>query len=420
MTGTEGHGDALEDLSADIARVGEIFEGTTRYLRRTFVRGPVHGGWRQFLQEDGPPSPTGTACAIGALVAMGVSPSDPQLVIARDLLFSTVCADGGWSKPRLADQFSLTMVTCLSLLALSRMGVSSEHPVLLGALDWVVAAQNSDGGWGNTHRDGQSDTTATSYAMRALTLDDDARLRFGSVVEAGAGWMDRQTEDGAWGIRSGTAPTVAHTSHGVAALIAAGRPTESLRASREWLLARAGGDPPAAWLEHYYGTPGNGSVRAGGPDADEGAAAAGHWVRMRWTHLPAERTLIALLLLVADPSIDAVRRMARDTLARHHANSYWRVASMPDTAPSWAVLEAVDALARYRRRLRETGQLSWLKRINADLVTEIAELRVDNSALLATVQKLDERLSALESAGSREPGSTPAQRQAPAPVEEPR
>ncbi|MFT9821181.1 prenyltransferase/squalene oxidase repeat-containing protein, partial [Lysinibacillus sp. NPDC056185] len=340
MSRTDGYDNAFGDPSADIARVGEIFEGTTLYLRRTFARGPVHSGWRQFLQEDGPPSAAGTACAIGSLVAMGVSPGDPQLVAARDFLFSAVCADGGWSKPRLADHFSLTMVTCLSLLALARMGVSSEHAVLLGGLDWVVAAQNADGGWGNTSRDGQSDTTATSYAIRALTVDDDARLRFGSVVEAGAGWVQRQgDDDGAWGIRGGTVPTIAHTSHGVAALIAAGRPLESLHASRTWLLARARTEAPAAWLEHYSGSPRGGIARADGPDEDTQRplnAVVMRSERLRWTHLPAERALIALLSLGVDPSDEAVRRVARDTVGRHQDNAYWRVDSMPNTAPSWA------------------------------------------------------------------------------------
>lgn len=411
MPGTERHDSASDDLSAQIAQVGGIFEGTDRYLRRTFAQGSVHNGWRQFLQETGPPSAAGTACAISSLVAMGVGPRDPQLVAARDFLFSAVCPDGGWSKPRLAEHFSLTMVTCLSLLALAAMGISSEHKVLLSGLDWVVAAQNTDGGWGNTSRDGQSDTTSTSYAIRALTVDADARLRFGSVVEAGADWIDQQRDDGAWGARAGTAPTVAHTSHGTAALIAAGRPLDSLHASRTWLLARVSAEPLAAWLEHYYGSPRDRTTSA--DHLSEGTQPSVNAIvmrseRLRWTHLPAERTLIALLSLGVDPSHEAVGRVAQDIVGRHHDNAYWRLDSMPGTAPSWAVMEAVDALARYRRRLEEVGELFSLKKTNAQLVTEIAELRVGNTALLAAVEKLNARLSVLESAGDG-PGVPAAQ-----------
>jgi hypothetical protein len=280
--------------------------------------------------------------------------------------------------------------------------------VVLGGLDWLVAAQNEDGGWGNAARDGHSDTTATSYAVRSLTIDVDARLRFGAAVAAGAAWVERQRdEQGAWGIRRGAVPTVAHTSHGAIALTAAGRPLESLHASRAWLLEQAGTGPLAAWMEHYSDFPRGSATRTGEPGGAQPGAegVAMRSERLRWTHLPAERALIALLALGVDPTEEAVLRVARDTMGRHHEGSYWRVDSMPDAAPSWAVLEGVDALARYRRRLEEVGHISSLRKANADLVAEIAELRLGNSSLLSAVEQLSARLAALESARPEQPAN---------------
>src|SRR5580700_10493811 len=114
-TRVQGNGMSSEIETFDIAlaRVNDGVQLVTAdlqeacgYIRSRFIE-TAHGcGWPQFLQEDGVPSSTGTACITSSLVRLGVSRRDPQLTAAADFLRADRREDGGWSKPEFSDHLS--------------------------------------------------------------------------------------------------------------------------------------------------------------------------------------------------------------------------------------------------------------------------------------------------------------------------
>ena len=95
----------------------------------------------------------GTGAAVPALVAAGMSPSDPRLRRAAAWLESVQNEDGGWGEdPRSYDDpawigrgESTASQTAWALLALHALGERTE--AVERGLAWLVATQREDGGW---------------------------------------------------------------------------------------------------------------------------------------------------------------------------------------------------------------------------------------------------------------------------------
>lgn len=359
---------ALLRIDQDIAQVSADLQEAHHYIYSRFVQRPEASGWPQFLDESGPPTATGTACVASSLIRMGVKRQDVHLIEATDLLCSEQCADGGWSKPGFADHLSLTLVTCLSLHALAALGLFSGHPVVDEGLMWLSRAQNDDGGWGCLASDDLSDVTATAYALRALDMSHASASPLRQVRERGADWLVRQqNDDGGWGIRHGERSTAAHTAHAVEGMQAAHMPwacAAALDEAKEWLLTTLPQAPLVPWIEHYQ-LPA--SIASGLPRRL-------HSARLRWTHLPAERSLIALLGLGVDVHHPTVRRLVDDLAQRHEKELCWQVPGVPAVSASWAVLEAVNALSRYLDAVEASRWRTVCQVLTVSVVPRIAEL----------------------------------------------
>ena len=143
---------ALQRVNSGVELVTADLQDAYKYIRSRFIATTHGGGWPQFLQGDGPPSSTGTACITTSLVRLGISRRDPQLIAAADFLRADQREDGGWSKPEFGEHLSLTLISCLSLHALAAVGITSGDPVADHGLRWVENAQNPDGGWGQIAR----------------------------------------------------------------------------------------------------------------------------------------------------------------------------------------------------------------------------------------------------------------------------
>lgn len=186
--------------------------------------------------------------------------------------------------------------------------------------------------------------------------------------ERGADWLVRQqNDDGGWGIRHGERSTAAHTAHAVEGMQAAHMPwacAGALDDAREWLLTTLPQAPLVPWIEHYQ-LPA--SIAAGLPRRL-------HSARLRWTHLPAERSLIALLGLGVDVHHPTVRRLVDDLAQRHEKELCWQVPGVPAVSASWAVLEAVNALSRYLEAVEATRWRTVCQVLTANVIPRIAEL----------------------------------------------
>lgn len=373
-------------------RITDTLAKTVRYAQHRFVPDGSTGGWRQFLNEDGAPSITGTACVITSLVRVGISPVDPQVRAGTELIRGSARADGGWSKPELDDHASLTLVSCLALNALQALGYGTPDPATAAGLIWLVEAQNTDGGWGGIRQDGVSNVTATAYALRALAGQQRAFPRAAAATERGVSWLLRQRQGlGGWGQRSGQPPTLPHTSHAVEGLIAAGHGRHDLAGTYAWMcdeLERASNHP---WVEHYN-FPGD-AARSLPPQLRSS--------RLSWTHLPTERTLIALLRLGADPTADSLSAMVGRILDRHTDDGYWQVPTVPGTAPAWAVLEAVEALVLYLGRVENAQEALELRTATEVLERRIVVLEQRETTLTDELTTITDRLDQLAAAQAR-------------------
>jgi squalene-hopene/tetraprenyl-beta-curcumene cyclase len=93
------------------------------------------------------------------------------------------------------------LATTVALAALHSAGVLPGKPSMTGAAGWLLAQQNSDGGWHLGDVDGPglpggSDPVGTAHALAALlTVGGET----GAGVDAAVGWLvHAQLPDGSW------------------------------------------------------------------------------------------------------------------------------------------------------------------------------------------------------------------------------
>lgn len=343
-------------------QVSASISGALVYMRMKFKHGSIagdkidSGGWSQFLQEQTkPPTVTGTACIISSMVAAGESKNSEIITLGKRLIIDHVRDDGGWSKPSLDRYFSLTLITCLALRALLDANQPSSSAPIQRGTEWLLDAQNSDGGWGNLSRDNMSDITSTAYAMRVLTRTVNIHPSIEIAMNRGHKWIiDAQNPDHSWGRRPGETGTLPHTSHAVEALLACGVNPSSMLPVREWLTANIGNS--SQFLEHYIVEVPDGTTE-----------------RLTWTHLSDERALIALLKLGAGITAPEVDKTVRRILARQVDGTYWSIDTVPFSAPSWAIVEAMLSLRLYLNCLERQGYIIVLSRTVSDLKRVVRE-----------------------------------------------
>lgn len=331
------------------------------------------GGWSQFLQEaDEPPSVTGTACILTAMIQAGDPKPSELIILGKQYIVINMRDDGGWSKPSLNHLYSTTLITCLATRALIETGQALSSGPIEKGVNWLLIAQNRDGGWGNLARDNQSNVTCTSYALRLLTRVLGVYPGVESAVTQSQEWLiTMRNPDGSWGMQKNESGTSAHTSHAVEALLDCGADKSILFSSRKWLLANIHNN--AQFSEHYL------------VPLERGKRVT---ERLTWTHLSEERALIALLKLNVSVSTPEVQAIILRILARQVNGTYWRIDNVPGSAPSWAILEAVSSLRLYLDNLRQEGLMAEMSSTIAQLTTEINEQRVQ-------ITNLEERLSRL-------------------------
>jgi squalene-hopene/tetraprenyl-beta-curcumene cyclase len=222
------------------------------WLLRQQVVAPItgprpRGGQRPFgwsFCPDGCPRPADTACVLIALDGLDLPTVSGRLAAdAARWLAATQRKDGSWAGSApvtgycvralasqrvqqapvaravrrgviwlLQAQLSLgawpgrggradLLATTAALAALRAAGVLPSKPSMTGALGWLLAQQNADGGWHLGDVDGPgppggSDAVGTAHALAAL-LAADGHAAVG--VDAAAGWLIRaQLPDGSW------------------------------------------------------------------------------------------------------------------------------------------------------------------------------------------------------------------------------
>lgn len=166
-----------------------VAEDAARWLAGTQGR---DGGWAG--------SAALTAYCVRALASLPLRQAPVARAIRRGViwLLRSQLPLGAWPG---RDGGSDLLATTVALPALRAAGVLPGKPSVTGAVGWLLAEQNGDGGWhpgeiSGPRRPRGSDAVGTAHALAALLA---AGGDIGTGVDAAAGWLIRaQLPDGGW------------------------------------------------------------------------------------------------------------------------------------------------------------------------------------------------------------------------------
>lgn len=379
MTGTPATAtskavDSLLELSREI---WDSLSGAQAYLLNTFKpydpdNLSAGGGWSQFLDEVvKAPSVTGTTHGIFSLIASGEPQDSEIIVLGKRLIVNNARPDGGWTKPDLFNYCSLTRISSLAIRALLDAGEPFSSPLVSASIEWLIKAQNEDGGWGNLAKDKKSDVTSTSFALQALARIPGLHAEGREAITSGRTWLLKvKNQDSSWGYRAGDKGTVAQTSEAIEGLLASGVDHLALSSTHEWLIRNIHED--AQFIERYL---------IEDPLFDPPRS-------IIWTQVSIERGLIALLRLGSSITAPEVINSVRKILDRQVNHTYWRAEAFTDSQPVWALKEAVISLRLYYDHLKRDQAAIVLSEELSNLKSEVDFLRSHITRLETQINRL--------------------------------
>ncbi len=149
-----------------------------------------------------PPTEDLTGRLLSLMAATGYGPEHGRARRAVEFLRRTQRADGSWW-----GRWGVNFVygTWCALEGLAAIGEDVRAPWIRRGVDWLVARQNADGGWGETVASyddeslagkGESTASQTAWALLGLLAADGPRS---AAVQRGVDWLLRhQGSDGTW------------------------------------------------------------------------------------------------------------------------------------------------------------------------------------------------------------------------------
>jgi squalene-hopene/tetraprenyl-beta-curcumene cyclase len=191
-----------------------------RALAWTLAMQSSNGGWAAFDKDNDrliitkipfcdfgealdPPSADVTAHVLEALGLLGFDRNHVAVAHGYRFIRNEQEADGSWF-----GRWGVNYVygTAAVLPALAAIGEDMTQPYVRAAADWLVAHQNSDGGWGETcasYMDdalrGRGASTASQTAWALLALIATGNRDYERVIRRGVGFLiDTQRADGTW------------------------------------------------------------------------------------------------------------------------------------------------------------------------------------------------------------------------------
>ena len=149
-----------------------------------------------------PPTEDLTGRLLALMATTGYGPEHGRAARAIDFLRRTQRADGSWW-----GRWGVNFIygTWCALEGLAAIGEDLRAPWIRRAVEWLVARQNADGGWGETVASyddeslagtGESTASQTAWALLGLLSADGPKSR---AVQRGIDWLVRnQRPDGTW------------------------------------------------------------------------------------------------------------------------------------------------------------------------------------------------------------------------------
>ncbi|MEX2139211.1 MAG: terpene cyclase/mutase family protein [Pirellulales bacterium] len=202
-----------------VRRLDRVLAATERAEKWMLAMQNRDGGWGAFDRDNDreflcyvpfadhnamidPSTPDLTARVLEALGQLGRRVGDPAVDHAVAYLRRTQEADGSWF-----GRWGVNYIygTWQALVGLTAIGVSPDDPAIVAGADWLIAFQQSSGGWGESpdsyaepHKRGQGKTTASQTAWAVLGLMAAGRARHTAVRRGIAYLIEHQRADGGW------------------------------------------------------------------------------------------------------------------------------------------------------------------------------------------------------------------------------
>jgi squalene-hopene/tetraprenyl-beta-curcumene cyclase len=209
----------LARLDGDLRQRPDVNRAIVRALNWTLAMQSSNGGWAAFDRDNDnglltripfcdfgealdPPSADVTAHVLEAMGIMGFDRRHTAVNRGYRFLRKEQEPDGSWF-----GRWGVNHIygTAAVLPALQAIGVDMGEDFVRSAADWILAHQNSDGGWGEScasYMDpafrGRVTTTAsqTAWALMALLAANDSRYDAGLM--RGLSYLVEQQTDGSW------------------------------------------------------------------------------------------------------------------------------------------------------------------------------------------------------------------------------
>jgi squalene-hopene/tetraprenyl-beta-curcumene cyclase len=201
-------------------RAGRRNEAVARGAEWTIGMQSRNGGWGAFDADNcyyylnnipfadhgallDPPTEDVSGRCLGMMAQLGHAPDDPRVKAAIAYLEKVQMPDGSWF-----GRWGVNYIygTWSSLAGLNAAGLALDHPVMKRAADWLIAIQNSDGGWGEGcdsyrldykgYAPAPSTASQTAWALLGLMAAGEVDH---PAVARGVAWLkSTQSADGLW------------------------------------------------------------------------------------------------------------------------------------------------------------------------------------------------------------------------------
>lgn len=215
----------------------QLIETYILYLDQCFISEVNIGvGWYRDLKRRDRVGNVATSQVV--LTYSRASKSIPNAQDIFTSLFNNRLPDWSWSFISNIDNVGVVDSTAwvLQALLLKESPYRSIDDYLSGSFDWLVQAQNKDGGWGLV-KGAESRIVSTSFVLRAMSATND--IRYAEYIKKAIGYiLINQNNNYSWSTSSRDS-CVAATSHAIIAITLASRSKATLPIQRaaSWLLS---------------------------------------------------------------------------------------------------------------------------------------------------------------------------------------
>ena len=162
------------------------------------------GSWTPITQSRSGNNKASSKVATTGTVAMalsryGLAKDDPSIRQANTFLLHTQLANGSWNHVLEGPSIHATSLAIQGLLA---TGTTTEHEVITAGVNWLLAQQSPDGGWGDFSLSKEpgfpEPTMATQSADAMLALLAADEYSSNQVLRGIHFMLEQQQSDGSW------------------------------------------------------------------------------------------------------------------------------------------------------------------------------------------------------------------------------